>query len=42
MSRPEIRAAFREVVANRVPYYGEYMVRTGDGEWELNDEYVGV
>jgi cyclic pyranopterin phosphate synthase len=42
MSRPEIRAAFREVVANRVPYYGEYMVRTGDGGWELNDEYVGV
>jgi cyclic pyranopterin phosphate synthase len=42
MSRPEIRAAFREVVANRVPYYGEYMIRTGDGEWELNDEYVGV
>ena len=42
MSRPEIRAAFREVVANRVPYYGEYMIRTDDGGWELNDEYVGV
>ena len=41
MTKPEIREAFREVVANRVPYYGEYMVKNGDGEWELNDEYVG-
>ncbi|MFC6718844.1 GTP 3',8-cyclase MoaA [Natrialbaceae archaeon GCM10025810] len=40
MTKPEIREAFREVVANRVPYYGEYMVRNGDGEWEINDEYV--
>ena len=42
MTRPEIRDAFREVVANRVPYYGEYMIRNGQGEWELNDEYIGV
>ncbi|WP_290816194.1 GTP 3',8-cyclase MoaA [Halovivax sp.] len=42
MTKPEIREAFREVVANRVPYYGEYMIRNEDGEWELNDEYVGV
>ncbi|ELY48186.1 GTP 3',8-cyclase MoaA [Natronorubrum sulfidifaciens] len=42
MTKPEIREAFREVVANRVPYYGEYMIRNGDGEWELNDEYVGT
>ncbi|WP_254768731.1 GTP 3',8-cyclase MoaA [Salinilacihabitans rarus] len=42
MTRPEIREAFREVVANRVPYYGEYLVRDGDGdgEWELNEKYV--
>ena len=38
-SREEIRAAFRETVANRVPYYGEYMVEE-DGEWVLNDDYV--
>ncbi|MEY7848174.1 GTP 3',8-cyclase MoaA [Natrarchaeobius sp. A-rgal3] len=42
MSKPEIREAFREVVANRVPYYGEYMIRDGDGEWELNDEYLDL
>jgi cyclic pyranopterin phosphate synthase len=42
MTRDEIRAAFREVVANRVPYYGEYMVRDGDGGWEINDDYLGV
>jgi len=41
MTRDEIREAFRETVANRVPYYGEYMVRGDDGEWELNDKYVG-
>ncbi|MXV62767.1 GTP 3',8-cyclase MoaA [Natronorubrum sp. JWXQ-INN-674] len=40
MTKPEIRAAFREVVANRVPYYGEYMIKNGDGEWEVNDEYI--
>jgi cyclic pyranopterin phosphate synthase len=42
MSRGEIREAFREVVDNRVPYYGEYMVRDGDGGWRVNDEYVGA
>jgi cyclic pyranopterin phosphate synthase len=42
MTRPEIREAFREVVAERVPYYGEYMVRNDDGEWEINDDYLGV
>jgi cyclic pyranopterin phosphate synthase len=42
MSREEIRETFRETVANRVPYYGEYLVRDGDGEWVLNEEYVGT
>ncbi|WP_049996526.1 GTP 3',8-cyclase MoaA [Halococcus sediminicola] len=42
MSKDEIRDAFREVVANRVPYYGEYMIRDGDGGWEVNEEYVGA
>ena len=40
MTRDEIRETFRETVANRVPFYGEYMVRNGDGGWEVNDEYV--
>ncbi|WP_049927010.1 GTP 3',8-cyclase MoaA [Halopiger goleimassiliensis] len=40
MTKPEIREAFRAVVADRVPYYGEYMVRNGDGEWELNEKYL--
>ncbi len=42
MTKPEIREAFREVVANRVPYYGEYMIRDDEGEWVFNEEYVGV
>jgi cyclic pyranopterin phosphate synthase len=40
MTREEIRETFRETVANRVPYYGEYMVRNEDGEWEINEEYI--
>ncbi|MGM0604939.1 MAG: GTP 3',8-cyclase MoaA [Halobacteriota archaeon] len=40
MSKDEIRAAFRETVADRVPYYGEYMVRDESGGWEFNDAYV--
>jgi len=40
MTREEIRSAFREVVANRVPFYGEYMVRDGDGGWKVNEKYV--
>jgi len=39
-TKPEIRETFRETVRNRVPYYGEYMVRTDDDEWVVNDEYV--
>ena len=42
MSKPEIREAFRDVVANRVPFYGEYMIRDGDGGWTINERYVGV
>ena len=40
MTKPEIREAFRETVANRVPYYGEYMIRDDDGEWRFNEEYI--
>ena len=39
MTREEIRETFKETVANRVPYYGEYMVQE-DGEWVVNDEYI--
>ncbi|WP_380677593.1 GTP 3',8-cyclase MoaA [Salinigranum sp. GCM10025319] len=42
MSREEIRTAFRETVANRVPYYGEYLVKDDDGEWVVNETYLGV
>jgi cyclic pyranopterin phosphate synthase len=38
-SRDEIRAAFETAVAERVPYYGEYMIRE-DGEWVRNPEYA--
>ena len=39
-SREAIDAAVRETVANRVPYYGEYMVRDDDGEWVMNEAYL--
>ncbi|SFS55252.1 GTP 3',8-cyclase MoaA [Halostagnicola kamekurae] len=40
MSKPEIRDAFRDVVEQRVPYYGEYMVRNDDGHWVVNESYL--
>jgi cyclic pyranopterin phosphate synthase len=40
MTRAEIREAFEATVDNRVPFYGEYMVRDEDGEWVPNEEYV--
>ena len=42
MSRMEIRETFQAVVENRVPYYGEYLIRGDTGEWELNEEYIGA
>jgi cyclic pyranopterin phosphate synthase len=42
MTREEIRATLRETVRDRVPYYGEYMIRDDDGEWTVNEEYIGV
>ena len=42
MTKPEIRETFRETVANRVPYYGEYMVQNEDGEWVVNDKYLNT
>jgi cyclic pyranopterin phosphate synthase len=42
MSKTEIRKTFRETVEERVPYYGEYMIKGDDGEWEFNEEYLGT
>ncbi|QLG62711.1 GTP 3',8-cyclase MoaA [Halorarum salinum] len=42
MTKPEIREAFREVVANRVPYYGEYLVENDRGEYEVDEKYIGA
>ncbi|MEF8790298.1 MAG: GTP 3',8-cyclase MoaA [Haloarculaceae archaeon] len=42
MTKPEIREAFRETVADRVPYYGEYMVQNEDGEWVVNETYLSA
>ncbi|GAB3685940.1 GTP 3',8-cyclase MoaA [Salinarchaeum chitinilyticum] len=39
-TKADIRETFRETVANRVPYYGEYMIQE-DGEWVVNPEYIG-
>jgi len=41
-SREAIEQALRDTVARRVPYYGEYMIRTGDGEWVRNPAYEGI
>jgi len=40
LSRGAIREAFRRTVDERVPYYGEYMLRDGDGGWMINEEYL--
>ena len=42
MTRAEIAEAFETVVANRVPYYGEYLIENDDGEYELNEKYLGT
>jgi len=42
MSRTEIRETYQAVVANRVPYYGEYLTQGDNGEWELNQKYIGA
>jgi len=42
MRRGEIADAFETVVANRVPYYGEYLIENDDGEYEINEKYLGA
>jgi cyclic pyranopterin phosphate synthase len=40
MSKSEVRETFEEVVHNRVPYYGEFMIKNDAGEWTFNEEYA--
>ncbi|QLK26251.1 GTP 3',8-cyclase MoaA [Natrinema zhouii] len=40
MTKSEIREAFRDTVADRVPYYGEYMIQNEEGQWEVNEKYI--
>ncbi|MBP1923050.1 cyclic pyranopterin phosphate synthase [Halorubrum alkaliphilum] len=42
MTRAEIAETFEAVVANRVPYYGEYLIENDDGEYEINEKYLGT
>jgi len=39
-TKESMREAFRKTVDERVPYYGEYMVETEEGGWELNEKYL--
>lgn len=39
MTCAEIRGAFRETVENRIPFYGEYILKDEDGDWVLNEKY---
>ena len=39
-TREEIREALERTVAERVPYYGEYMVRDEEGGWTVNETYL--
>ena len=41
-TKASMRETVRETVDNRVPYYGEYMIRNEGGEWELNEKYLDV
>ncbi|WP_280537413.1 GTP 3',8-cyclase MoaA [Halopenitus sp. POP-27] len=42
MTREEIAETFEAVVANRVPYYGEYLIEGEDGEYEFNEKYLST
>ena len=41
-TKASMREVFRETVANRVPYYGEYMIKNDDDEWIVNEKYLDV
>jgi len=40
-SREAIEAALRDTVAERVPYYGEYLIEDDNGQWVRNPAYEG-
>lgn len=40
MDRETIRETFQKTVANRVPFYGEYMVQDENDEWTVNEKYL--
>lgn len=40
LTKPEIRDTIKRAVAERVPYYGEYLVESEDGDWEINPRYL--
>ena len=42
MTKTDIRDAFRQVVSNRVPFYGEYMIRDENEGWVVNEKYVNA
>ena len=42
MSRADIAETFEAVVAERVPYYGEYLVENERGEYEINEKYIST
>lgn len=39
-TRDEIRTALDTTVANRVPYYGEYLIKDDGDNWILNEKYA--
>jgi len=41
-TKGKMREALEETVAERVPYYGEYMIKDADGEWTVNEKYLGA
>ena len=41
-SREAIEAALKDTVAQRVPYYGEYLIEDENGEWIRNPAYEGT
>jgi len=39
-TKAAMRETLRETVANRVPYYGEYLVKNDRDEWVVNEAYL--